>query len=177
MAVEIQMPQMGESVVEGTIAKWLVKEGDTVTEDQPLVEISTDKVDTEIPSPSAGTISKLVAEEGQTLPVGAVLALIEKSGAGEQKARPSAPPPERAPSPPPKAASVTPAPAPPLQAVAPKAPMPAAAEEGGIALAASPQVESLPREGDHRRVSPVVARMVAEHGLDIARIPGTGIGG
>ena len=66
------MPQMGESVVEGTIAKWLVKEGDTVAEDQPLVEISTDKVDTEIPSPSAGRIAKLVAEEGQTLPVGAV---------------------------------------------------------------------------------------------------------
>src|SRR5580698_10423328 len=77
MAVEVQMPQMGESVIEGTIAKWLVKEGDTVSEDQPLVEISTDKVDTEIPLPSAGTISQLVAEEGQTLPVGAVIALIE----------------------------------------------------------------------------------------------------
>ena len=92
MAIEVQMPQMGESVVEGTIAKWLVKEGDMVTEDQPLVEISTDKVDTEIPSPSAGTIAKLVAEEGQTLPVGAVIALIEKAGAGVQQAKPAAPP-------------------------------------------------------------------------------------
>src|SRR5579864_8689581 len=106
MAVEVQMPQMGESVVEGTIAKWLVKPGDTVAEDQPLVEISTDKVDTEIPSPSAGTIAKLVAEEGQTLPVGAVIAIIEKAGAGAQQAKPAAPqpPPERAQPAPPMAA-------------------------------------------------------------------------
>ena len=64
MAIDVTMPQMGESVVEGTITKWLVKEGDTVAEDQPLVEISTDKVDTEIPSPGAGRIAKIVAEEG-----------------------------------------------------------------------------------------------------------------
>src|ERR1022692_2234000 len=83
MAVEVTMPQMGESVVEGTITKWLVKEGDTVAEDQSLVEISTDKVDTEIPSPSAGVISKLVASEGETLPVGAVLAVIENAGASK----------------------------------------------------------------------------------------------
>ena len=95
MTVEVTMPQMGESVVEGTIAKWLVKEGDQVTEDQPLVEISTDKVDTEIPSPSAGRIAKLVAEEGQTLPVGAVIAVIEKDGLAAQKAEPSVPRMER----------------------------------------------------------------------------------
>ncbi len=65
MAIDVTMPQMGESVVEGTIAKWLVKEGDVVTEDQPLVEISTDKVDTEIPSPGAGRIAKIVAAEGR----------------------------------------------------------------------------------------------------------------
>src|SRR5271166_3944406 len=81
MAIDVTMPQMGESVVEGTIAKWLVKEGDVVTEDQPLVEISTDKVDTEIPSPGAGRIAKIVAQEGQTLPVGATLAVIEQAGA------------------------------------------------------------------------------------------------
>src|SRR5579862_1457676 len=81
MAIDVTMPQMGESVVEGTITKWLVKEGDVVTEDQALVEISTDKVDTEIPSPGAGRIAKIVAEEGQTLPVGATLAVIEPAGA------------------------------------------------------------------------------------------------
>src|SRR5579871_1496369 len=116
MAVEVQMPQMGESVVEGTIAKWLVKKDKTVTEDQPLVEISTDKVDTEIPSPSAGTISKLVAEEGQTLPVGAVIAVIEKAGAAAQPAKPVAQPARVVPATPePEAA---PAPKPAVQAPA-----------------------------------------------------------
>src|SRR6266851_830288 len=80
MAIEVTMPQMGESIVEGTITKWLVKEGDTVVEDQPLVEISTDKVDTEIPSPGAGRIAKIVTVEGQTVPVGATLAVIEPAG-------------------------------------------------------------------------------------------------
>jgi len=81
MAIDVTMPQMGESVVEGTIEKWLVKEGDVVVEDQPLVAISTDKVDTEIPSPGAGRIAKIVAAEGETLPVGATLAIIEPAGA------------------------------------------------------------------------------------------------
>src|SRR6266436_2827171 len=81
MAIEVTMPQMGESVVEGTIAKWLVKEGDIVVEDQALVEISTDKVDTEIPSPGAGRVAKIVTAEGQTVPVGATLAVIEPVGA------------------------------------------------------------------------------------------------
>src|SRR5205814_8320072 len=81
MSIEVMMPQMGESVVEGTVTKWLVKEGDHVQEDQPLCEISTDKVDTEIPSPGTGVIAKLIAAEGDTLPVGAPLAVIESSGA------------------------------------------------------------------------------------------------
>src|SRR5882672_1215351 len=81
MAIDVTMPQMGESVVEGTILKWLVKEGDVVVEDQALVEISTDKVDTEIPSPGAGRIAKIVTAEGQTVPVGALLAVIETVGA------------------------------------------------------------------------------------------------
>src|SRR4029077_897587 len=81
MAIEVTMPQMGESVVEGTIAKWLVKEGDIVVEDQALVEISTDKVDTEIPSPGAGRIAKIATAEGETVPVGALLAVIETVGA------------------------------------------------------------------------------------------------
>ena len=178
MAIEVQMPQMGESVVEGTIAKWLVKEGDTVTEDQPLVEISTDKVDTEIPSPSAGTIAKLVAEEGQTLPVGAVIALIEKADAVARKAAPSAPPPLRARPAPPETAEVAPAPESPGPTLAPKAPVSAPATlAGGSPTAASPPSGNLQQEGDHRRVSPVVARMVAEHGLDVSRVQGTGIGG
>src|SRR5215467_11576541 len=89
MAVEVVMPQMGESVVEGTITNWLVKEGDAVAEDQPLVAISTDKVDAEIPSPAAGTITQIVAKEGETLPIGALLALIENGG--RHAAEPSTP--------------------------------------------------------------------------------------
>jgi pyruvate dehydrogenase E2 component (dihydrolipoamide acetyltransferase) len=81
MSIEVIMPQMGESVVEGTVTRWLVKQGDRVQEDQPLCEISTDKVDTEIPSPGTGVIAKLIASEGETLPVGAPLALIEAVGA------------------------------------------------------------------------------------------------
>ena len=78
MAIEVAMPQMGESVVEGTVTKWLVKEGDLVKEDQPLCEISTDKVDTEIPSPGTGRIARIVAQEGETIPVGGQLAIIEE---------------------------------------------------------------------------------------------------
>src|SRR5271154_3475263 len=81
MAIDVTMPQMGESVVEGTIAKWLVKEGDVVIEDQPLVEISTDKVDTEIPSPGAGRIARIVVHEGETVGVGTKIAEISDKGA------------------------------------------------------------------------------------------------
>ncbi|MBV8841213.1 MAG: biotin/lipoyl-binding protein, partial [Bryobacterales bacterium] len=98
MSVEVTMPQMGESVVEGTVTKWLVKEGDQVSEDQPLCEISTDKVDTEIPSPGSGVIARLIASEGETLPVGAALAVIENAG-GARAPSPTPAAVERAPVP------------------------------------------------------------------------------
>jgi pyruvate/2-oxoglutarate dehydrogenase complex dihydrolipoamide acyltransferase (E2) component len=172
MSIEVTMPQMGESVVEGTISKWLVKEGDIVTEDQPLCEISTDKVDTEIPSPGAGRIAKIVAQEGQTVPVGAALAIIEGQGAPVSEAKtPPAPKPAAKP-------ALPPAPAPireirPAAAPAPRADSPAAA-------AAVQQVAALAAgDGDTapRRYSPVVMKMAAEHRIDLALIPGTGIGG
>jgi 2-oxoglutarate dehydrogenase E2 component (dihydrolipoamide succinyltransferase) len=173
MAIDVTMPQMGESVVEGTIAKWLVKEGDVVVEDQPLVEISTDKVDTEIPSPGAGRISKIVAAEGQTIPVGATLAVIEPAGA-ETGAKlkvvaPKSPPKQEPaqekvaakPSPPPKPAS---SPAPAMQASASSATAHGFHEEEAAG-------------GSSRRFSPVVLKMAAEEGIDLSRVPGTGIGG
>jgi pyruvate/2-oxoglutarate dehydrogenase complex dihydrolipoamide acyltransferase (E2) component len=168
MSLEVTMPQMGESVVEGTVTKWLVKEGDQVSEDQPLCEISTDKVDTEIPSPGSGIIARLLASEGQTLPVGAALAVIESAAAHqvpqrrpapiERTAAPSAPAPPSAP---------TPAPAHPRPhpEAAPARPRPQAPSVG----AAPP----LPP----RRYSPVVMRMAEEHGIDLGLIPGTGFGG
>ncbi|NNE08956.1 MAG: biotin/lipoyl-binding protein, partial [Gemmatimonadetes bacterium] len=82
MSIDVVMPQMGESVAEGTIIKWLVKEGDTVDKDDPLFEISTDKVDAEVPSPAAGTIGKILMGEGETVEVGTKVAEISGNGAG-----------------------------------------------------------------------------------------------
>ncbi|HZC46183.1 MAG TPA: dihydrolipoamide acetyltransferase family protein [Candidatus Acidoferrum sp.] len=169
MAINVTMPQMGESVVEGTIAKWLVKEGDVVTDDQPLVEISTDKVDTEIPSPGAGRIAKIVAAEGETLPVGATLAVIEPAGA-EAPAKLKVVSQER-PSPkpvPPPQPAASPRPTPPPQPATSPQPMQAA----GAGLR-----EAEPDEGGPRRFSPVVLKIAAEEGIDLSRVPGTGIGG
>ncbi len=165
MAIDVTMPQMGESVVEGTISKWLVKEGDVVIEDQPLVEISTDKVDTEIPSPGAGRIAKIVAAEGQTLPVGATLAVIEQAGA-EAPAKLKVVAPKAAPKP-----EATPA------RVKPASPPPAAPSPQPIQAAGAGLREAETDEGGPRRFSPVVLKIAAEEGIDLSRVPGTGIGG
>jgi 2-oxoglutarate dehydrogenase E2 component (dihydrolipoamide succinyltransferase) len=131
MALEVKMPQMGESVAEGTILKWLVKEGDAVEKDQPLFEISTDKVDAEIPSPAAGVLARILAPEGTTVEVGAVVA--ELAGAGEEKPAPRA---ARAPG---AKAAVAP---PPREA----APKPAAREAAKPAPTARPTAAAEPAE-------------------------------
>jgi 2-oxoglutarate dehydrogenase E2 component (dihydrolipoamide succinyltransferase) len=166
---------MGESVVEGTVTKWLVKVGDRVTEDQPLCEISTDKVDTEIPSPSAGTITQLIAGEGQTLPVGAPLAVIDSAAGAAATARPPVTPPLQAVARPVAAAAAAPS--------ADRLAETAAANASRSPAAASapgPLREVLRPEssdGAPRRYSPVVLRMAEEHALDLALVPATGIGG
>ncbi|MGB7611860.1 MAG: biotin/lipoyl-containing protein, partial [Candidatus Acidiferrum sp.] len=109
MATDVVMPQMGESIFEGTITKWLKKPGDKVERDEPLFEISTDKVDAEIPSPSAGVLKEIKVNEGQTVPIQTVVAVID--GAGGAAA--SAPAPAKAAAPAPAAAPVAAAPAPP----------------------------------------------------------------
>ncbi|MGH7924544.1 MAG: dihydrolipoamide acetyltransferase family protein, partial [Candidatus Binatus sp.] len=167
MAIDVTMPQMGESVVEGTITKWLVKEGDVVSEDQPLVEISTDKVDTEIPSPGAGRIAKIVAAEGDTLPVGATLAVIEQAGA-EAPAKLKVVAPKAAPKPEAVAEKPAPKPVPPPQPASSPQPM----QTAGAGLR-----EAEPDAGGPRRFSPVVLKIAAEEGIDLSRVPGTGIGG
>jgi 2-oxoglutarate dehydrogenase E2 component (dihydrolipoamide succinyltransferase) len=169
MSLEVTMPQMGESVVEGTVTKWLVKEGDRVSEDQPLCEISTDKVDTEIPSPGAGIIARLLAAEGQTLPVGAALALIESAVASTKApARPPAPveraEPERISKAPPAPASLS-----------------SDQRQTGESRATNarpqpPDVAAKPPLPP-RRYSPVVMRMAEEHGIDLSQVTGTGFGG
>jgi pyruvate dehydrogenase E2 component (dihydrolipoamide acetyltransferase) len=168
---EVVMPQMGVSVAEGTITKWLKQVGDTVALDEPLLEISTDKVDTEVPSPGEGVVAEILVQEGATVDVGTVLAVIGAAGA-----EPSAPEPAPAPEPVP----VVPEP-PALEPVA--ADVPQAPPEPVLAPqpvhAPPPQAEPAPTaEGNGRTfVSPVVARIAAEHGVDPGRIPGTGTGG
>jgi 2-oxoglutarate dehydrogenase E2 component (dihydrolipoamide succinyltransferase) len=174
MAIEVTMPQMGESVVEGTIAKWLVKEGDVVTEDQPLVEISTDKVDTEIPSPGAGRIAKIVAAEGETIPVGGTIAVIEPAGA-EATAKLKVVAPKAAPKPEPQPARVEAPPERPAPKIAP-APQPAPSPEPMQAAGAGLR-EAEPDIGGPRRFSPVVLKIAAEEGIDLSHVRGTGIGG
>ncbi len=160
--VDVVMPQMGVSVSEGTITRWAKAVGETIEADETIVEISTDKVDTEIPSPATGVVQELFAAEGETVPVNTRIAVIDTGGGGGGGGAeaPAAPEPEAAAAP---AAPSAPEPAP-AAAPAPQA-APAGHEGNG-------------HNGDGRTfVSPVVARMVAEHGLDVSAIPGTGRGG
>ena len=164
MATDVVMPQMGESIFEGTITKWLKKPGDKVERDEPLFEISTDKVDAEIPSPSAGVLKEIKVNEGQTVPIQTVVAVID--GAGAVAAAPAQVPA--------KAAAPTPAPAPAAVAPPPSpAPRPAAPASAASAPAAAPQRAA----GERIHSSPLVRRMAAEHGIDLTTIPGTGAGG
>jgi pyruvate dehydrogenase E2 component (dihydrolipoamide acetyltransferase) len=167
MATDVVMPQMGESIFEGTITKWLKKPGDKVERDEPLFEISTDKVDAEIPSPSAGVLREIKVNEGQTVPIQTVVAVIDVAGSAAAAPAP-------APAPAKVAAPAAPAAAPPPPPAArPAAPVPAAAAQPQSAPAAAP-----PRAGGERiHSSPLVRRMAAEHGLDLTTIPGTGAGG
>ena len=170
MATDVVMPQMGESIFEGTITKWLKKPGDKVERDEPLFEISTDKVDAEIPSPSAGILKEIKVNEGQTVPIQTVVAVID--GAGSAAAAP-APTPAAAP------AKVT---APPAPVASAPAPPPAARPAAPATVAAAP-TQAVPaaaplRTGGERiHSSPLVRRMAAEHGIDLTMIPGTGAGG
>jgi len=148
MMTDVVMPQMGESIVEGTLTKWLKKPGEHVDRDEPLFEISTDKVDTEIPSPTAGTLSEVLVEEGKTVSINTVVARIEEGGNG------AAPRPK-------SAEAARPAPS-----AAPPPPPPAAAPS---TVETTAEVTG--------PLSPLVRKMAREHNLDLSRITGTGAGG
>jgi 2-oxoglutarate dehydrogenase E2 component (dihydrolipoamide succinyltransferase) len=174
--IEVVMPQMGVSVSEGTITKWLKQPGEAIGRDEPLLEISTDKVDTEVPSPGEGVLQQILVPEGETVEVGTVLALIGPAGAvvAEPASAPAAPEPLAGPEPTvPAAAEPAVAPAPePAVAAAPTA-QPLATQSPAGAPAQAPATA-----GNGRTfVSPVVARIAAEHGVDPSAIPGTGAGG
>src|SRR6266511_3507136 len=200
MATDVIMPQMGESIAEGTITKWMKKVGDTVKRDEPIFEISTDKVDAEIPSPVAGTLLEIRVPEGQTVAINTVVASIGEAGqqpSASAKApadtAPAAPPPPK-PAPPVSAETASPVKAPekaaekpaearppepkPAPAVpAPQPPPPAAAQEGLPSEAPAKEggrVESI-EERIRRRSSPLVRKIASEHAVDITQLEGTGI--
>jgi pyruvate dehydrogenase E2 component (dihydrolipoamide acetyltransferase) len=188
MSTEVVMPQMGESIAEGTITKWLKKVGERVERDEPLFEISTDKVDAEIPSPAAGTLTEVRFKEGDTVEVNIVVAVLDGDHAAvteEAAAKPVEPPapapalaPVPAPGPPQQAAPQPPPPAqapppPPAKAqvqapVQAKPPAPEPKQDGGAAT-----VEELRRT----KSSPLVRKIAQEHNVDISKLEGTGLSG
>lgn len=189
MAVDVIMPQMGESIFEGTITKWLKKAGDKIERDEPLFEISTDKVDAEIPSPSAGVLKEIKVSEGQTVPIQTVVAVIEADGAGAPSAAPAASKSDA----PPLAASGAKSNVPANVSasaqktataservnVPPSAP-PAAKTEAARPAAAkdtAPQRPAVQASGEKVRSSPLVRRIAREHDVDLTQVPGSGAGG
>jgi pyruvate dehydrogenase E2 component (dihydrolipoamide acetyltransferase) len=148
---DVVMPQMGESIVEGTLTKWLKKPGERVERDEPLFEISTDKVDTEIPSPAAGTLSEVLVEEGKTVGINTVVARIDGGGAAAKPAAPA------------------------VSAPVPEAPAPAVVAAPPAAAPAAP-VEQAPAE-PAGPLSPLVRKMARENNVDLSKVRGTGAGG
>ncbi len=167
MPTKIAMPEMGEGVIEATVIRWLVKEGDVVEQYQPLVEVNTDKVDSEVPSSAAGTVLKIMVAPDSVVPVNGVLCWVGEPGeAIPADAGGDAAPAKDAPPPAPKAESPAPPPAPvPAPQPAPASPMPAPARNGGNGQAGG------------LYASPLVARMAARMKVDLTRVPGSGPGG
>ncbi|KAF0961365.1 MULTISPECIES: 2-oxoglutarate dehydrogenase, E2 component, dihydrolipoamide succinyltransferase [unclassified Rhodococcus (in: high G+C Gram-positive bacteria)] len=166
----VNMPELGESVTEGTVTRWLKAVGDEVAVDEPLVEVSTDKVDTEIPSPVAGTLLEISAEEDDTVAVGGQLAVI---GSGAPAAKP-----EPKPEPTPEPAKPAPAPEPAKPAPAQSAPAPAAAPAASAPAPAAAAPAPAATSGDSTPyVTPLVRKLAADNGVDLSSVTGTGVGG
>jgi pyruvate dehydrogenase E2 component (dihydrolipoamide acetyltransferase) len=171
-AVDVVMPQMGVSVSEGTITKWLKQEGEEIQADEPLLEISTDKVDTEVPSPGSGVVQQILVQEGETVDVGTKLAVIGAAGAA---APPEAPSGDGAA--PEQATTEAAAEAAEVSSAETPAPAPAPAEEAAPPASAAPEPPPEPSEDGKSFVSPVVARIASEHDVDVSEVQGTGRGG
>ena len=179
MAVDVIMPQMGESIFEGTITKWLKKAGDKIERDEPLFEISTDKVDAEIPSPSAGVLKEIKVNEGQTVPIQTVVAIIDADGAAAQSAAPAPSKPEAATSAKsgaPAAAAAQPAKAEPAKE-APAQSTQGAASAPATGSPSAPQRPAVSSGAEKVRSSPLVRRIARENDVDLTQVPGTGAGG
>jgi pyruvate dehydrogenase E2 component (dihydrolipoamide acetyltransferase) len=187
--IDVIMPQMGESIAEGTLSRWIKKVGDAVKRDEPIFEISTDKVDAEIPAPAAGVLAEILVTEGQTVAVQTVVAKIEtEAGAVATPTPPAAPAPTAEASAPATPVGKAPAPSAPPPRPTP-APAPAAASSRPTSAPASAPSPSrtLPEPGANggesaeerlrRRSTPLVRKMAAEHNLDLSAIAGTGLAG
>jgi len=176
-AVDVVMPQMGVSVSEGTITKWLKSEGEAIAADESLLEISTDKVDTEVPSPASGVLQQILAQEGETVAVGTKIAVIAPEGAEVEAEAPPEPPTQQAAQEAEEASGAEgegPA-AEKTEEAATPAPAPAPAPDPAPAPVAEAKDDNGRREA--KFVSPVVARIAAEHNVDVASVEGTGRGG
>ncbi|MGN8551868.1 UNVERIFIED_CONTAM: 2-oxoglutarate dehydrogenase, E2 component, dihydrolipoamide succinyltransferase [Microbacterium sp. SLM126] len=171
---EVVLPELGESVTEGTVTRWLKKVGDDVAVDEPLLEISTDKVDTEIPSPFAGTLQEILVQEDETVGVGAPLARIGEAGAAAAPAESPAPAASEASAPAPQAE----APVPQAEAPAPQAEAPAPAAAAAPQTAPAPAASAVTDDSDVvSYVTPLVRRLAQQQGVDLASVTGTGVGG
>jgi 2-oxoglutarate dehydrogenase E2 component (dihydrolipoamide succinyltransferase) len=171
--VDVIMPQMGESITEGTLSRWMKKVGDAVKRDEPIFEISTDKVDAEIPAPTAGVLAEIVVQEGQTVAVQTVVARIETE-AGAVAA-----PPAPAPAPAPEAPKPAPAPAVAAPAPAIEAPRPTSKPAPAVPAVAASAIDGpeTAEERLRRKSTPLVRRMAADAGVDLTRLEGSGHAG
>ena len=178
---DVVMPQMGESIVEGTLTKWLKRPGEHVDRDEPLFEISTDKVDTEIPSPTAGVLKEVLVEEGKTVAISTVVGRIEE-GAGNgasapapaaAKAAPAPAPPAPRPTPAPPAVAKAPAPAPEPERI----PEPVAHSAGPYPIPVEEPAPATEPESPAGPLSPLVRKMAREYGIDLRQVKGSGAGG
>jgi pyruvate dehydrogenase E2 component (dihydrolipoamide acetyltransferase) len=192
MSVSVTMPRLGESVSEGTVTRWLKSEGDHVEADEPLLEVSTDKVDTEIPSPASGVLASIKVSEDETVEVGAELATIEDSDGGggesaaaaepeaEAEAEPE-PESESEPEPEPKPEPAAEEPEPEAESAADPEPAAEADDAAPAAAKAAPSDSDSEDDGDGGQgasyVTPLVRRLASEHGVDLADVTGTGVGG
>ncbi|HEV8526398.1 MAG TPA: 2-oxoglutarate dehydrogenase, E2 component, dihydrolipoamide succinyltransferase [Actinomycetes bacterium] len=176
----VTLPALGESVAEGTVTRWLKQEGDTVQADEPLLEVSTDKVDTEIPAPASGVLLSIKVREDETVDVGTELAVIGEPGAAgqeptEQPAAPQAQPAAPVPAEPAAAAAPPPPPAPPAPAEPPASPAPPAQAASLPSQSQAPAVDGSAAAAAY--VTPLVRKLAAEHGVDLGSLTGTGVGG
>ena len=175
MPTDVIMPQMGESIFEGTLTKWLKKPGDKVQRDEPLFEISTDKVDAEIPAPASGVLKEVKIQEGTTVQVNTVVGVIDGDGAGG--AAPSAPAKTAAPEPPKVAAPAPSAPARPAPTAQPSAPPQGEDETETESADSQPSNVTEISDGDRVRSSPLVRKIAKENNVNLNQVPGTGTGG